>query len=341
LSRVLTGGESLTPALIERFYEQLPTATLYNMYGPTETTVAVTGRSHTAESLETYTRIGGPKCNTRVYVLDDGCEPVPVGVVGELHVGGVQVARGYAGRPSLTAERFIPDPFRRENLGGRLYRTGDLGRWLQDGTIEFLGRRDDQVKVRGYRIELGEIVARLTEHPHVREATVLAREKAPGDKQLVAYWVGAEEAEDISVEALRTHLIEVLPEYMVPAAYVRLESLPLLSSGKVDARALPMPQAGAYAMRGYEAPVGETETALSKIWSEVLGVGRIGRHDHFFELGGHSLLATKLVVRINEQTGTAIALRDVFETPVLSGLAARILQTQLAQFDTDELGALI
>jgi amino acid adenylation domain-containing protein len=335
LSRVPTGGESLAPTLIKSFYERLPRAALYHMYGPTEATVAVTGCHVTGDDVSRARQIGGPKANTRVYVLDDAGEPVPVGVPGELCIGGAQIARGYVGRPAMTAERFTPDPFTAA-AGDRLYRTGDLCRWRQDGTIEFLGRDDDQVKVRGFRIELGEIEARLTEHPQVDQAVLVASEGAQGDTRLVAYWVGGA----VSVERLRAHLTDLLPEHMVPAAYVRLESLPMLPSGKVDRRALPAVRADAFIERPFEAPIGETEAMLAALWSELLRAERVGRQDHFFELGGHSLLATKLIVRINAETGANLSVKDLFDSPVLSSLAARILDAQLARFDPQELAAL-
>ncbi|HVH13547.1 MAG TPA: amino acid adenylation domain-containing protein, partial [Longimicrobium sp.] len=237
LTRVLSGGESLSPALIERFYERLPNATLYHMYGPTETTVAVTGGSARPQALNGRVPIGRPVPGSRAYVLDAHGEPVPAGVAGELYIGGAQVARGYQGRPDQTAERFVADPFGGEP-GARLYRTGDLVRWRADGVLEFLGRTDHQVKVRGFRVEPGEIEARLMEHPLVREAVVLVREDAPGEKRLVAYVVAGE---PLGAEALRTHVSETLPDYMVPAAFVRLDRFPLSPTGKVDREALPAP----------------------------------------------------------------------------------------------------
>jgi amino acid adenylation domain-containing protein len=332
--RVLCGGEPLSPGLARRFYERLPHATLHNLYGPSEAAVAVTTRVPDVE--EPRVTIGRPAANMRVHVLDAAGEPVPVGVAGELYIGGVQLARGYLDRPELTAERFVPDRLGGEP-GARVYRTGDLGRWLADGTIEFLGRNDFQVKVRGYRIEPGEVEARLLEHAEVREATVLAREDAAGDKRLVAYYVGGA---GVGAEGLRAHLAERLPEYMVPAAYVQLESLPLTPSGKLDRRALPAPEGDAYARRAYDPPESETEAALAEIWLEVLGVERVGRHDHFFELGGHSLLASRLARRIKQHMEVDVALRDVFEKPVLSMLAQHVLDAQLAQFDPEALAHL-
>ncbi|HEX8695266.1 MAG TPA: amino acid adenylation domain-containing protein, partial [Longimicrobium sp.] len=309
---LVLAGDVVTQALVERW---APGRRLFNAYGPTEATVwATVQECRTGAAGEPG--IGRPIANARVYVLDEAGEPAPVGVAGELCVGGAGVARGYLGRPGLTAERFVADPFGGEP-GARLYRTGDLARWRADGTVEFLGRKDFQVKVRGFRVEPGEVEARLLEHPAVREGVVLARGDGPGEKRLVAYYTG----EAVEAEALRAHLAERLPEHMVPAAYVRLEALPLSPSGKVDRRALPAPEGGAYASRAYEAPVGEVETALAEIWAEVLGVERVGRRDHFFELGGHSLLAVRVVSRVREALGVEAALGAVFERPVLADFA--------------------
>ena len=270
--------------------------------------------------------IGKPIANTQIYILDEYGEPVPAGVAGELYIGGAGVARGYLNRPELTAERFLADPFATE-AGARMYKTGDLGRWLAEGTIEFLGRNDFQVKIRGFRIELGEIEARLATHSAVREAVVIAREDTPGDKRLVAYYtaVGTSEQEGaiVGAEELRRGLSAKLPEYMVPAAYVRLESLPLTASGKLDRRALPAPEGEAYAVRGYEAPQGEMETKLAGIWAEVLKIERVGRHDNFFELGGHSLLAVTLIERMR-RIGLQMDVRALFATPTLAELAATV-----------------
>ncbi|HVG45404.1 MAG TPA: phosphopantetheine-binding protein, partial [Longimicrobium sp.] len=261
-------------------------------------------------------------------------EPVPVGVAGELFIGGVAVARGYLGRPRLTAERFVPDPF--GEPGARLYRTGDLCRWLADGTLEYVGRTDFQVKVRGFRVEPGEIEARLAEHASVREAVVLALDGGAGGKRLVAYFVG----EALESEALRAHLSEQLPEYMVPAAFVRLEQLPLTPNGKLDRRALPAPEGDDHAAREYEAPVGKVEQALAGIWAELLGVERVGRGDDFFMLGGHSLLAVQMISRVRQVMEVELALGAVFEKPVLSALADQILDLRLARFDPETLARL-
>ncbi|HEU0301538.1 MAG TPA: amino acid adenylation domain-containing protein, partial [Longimicrobium sp.] len=322
LTRVFSGGEAMPPLAVRRLHERLPWAAMYNFYGPSEAAVAVRHRTVAEDAARVQIPIGRPVANTRVYLLDERGEPVPLGVAGEIHIGGRQVARGYLGRPALTAERFGPDPFSAEP-GARLYRTGDLGRWGADGALEFLGRNDFQVKVRGHRVELGEIEARLREHPAVREATVLAREEAPGDQRLVAYYVGSGEDREVEAEALRTHLADRLPGYMVPAAYVRLRAMPVTPSGKVDRRALPAPEGDAYARRAYEAPSGEREAKLAEVWAEVLGVERVGRHDNFFELGGHSLLVVKLVERMRRH-GLHADIRALFTTSTLAELAAAV-----------------
>ncbi len=231
--------------------------------------------------------------------------------MGELHIGGTGVARGYLNRPELTAERFLNDPFAAEP-GARMYRTGDLGRWLPDGNIEFLGRNDFQVKIRGFRIELGEIEARLTEHPGIHTAVVLAREDQPGDKRLVAYYVTEAEQDEPDLDALRSHLAGTLAEYMVPAAYVRLPALPLTPNGKLDRNALPAPDAGAYSVQDYEPPQGDTEILLATLFAEVLKCERVGRHDNFFELGGHSLSAVQLISRIRHALQLEVRVAEIF-----------------------------
>ena len=256
---------------------------------------------------------------SHAYILDAHGEPLPVGVPGELYIGGAGVARGYLNRPELTAERFLHDPFNPVS-GARMYRTGDLGRWLPDGTIAFLGRNDDQVKIRGFRIELGEIEARLAGIAGVREAVVLAREDAPGARRLVAYLTGDVPA----AETLRAHLAAALPDYMVPAAYVALDALPLTPNGKLDRRALPAPQADAFSTAAYEAPLPGLEQIVAELWSELLGLPRIGRHDNFFTLGGHSLLAVQLISRLRARLGVELALAELFAHPTLAALAGRV-----------------
>jgi amino acid adenylation domain-containing protein len=339
LRLVALGGEPFRPDKLAELPEPRPA--FVNTFGPTECSGCMLFHRASPE-LSSYgdgpVPLGKPIANSRIYVLDGAGEPAPVGVVGELYIGGVQVGRGYHGRPGLTAERFVPDPFS-GRPGARLYRTGDLGRWRPDGSIEFAGRNDFQVKVRGFRVELGEIEARLREHAAVHEAVVVAREGSAGDQRLVAYWVGDEAG--AGAEALRRHVGERLPEYMVPAAYIHLERFPTTPSGKLDRRALPSPEGDAYARREYEAPAGELEEALAEIWSEVLGVERVGRQDQFFELGGHSLLVVRVVSRVRQLLGVELELGAVFEHPVLASLAERILDMQLIQFDPEELARLV
>ncbi|APD37190.1 non-ribosomal peptide synthetase [Burkholderia pseudomallei] len=338
----LVGGE----AIGEGMWSELASAssrTYYNVYGPTECTVDATLARITAEHAP---HIGGPLANVRAYVLNERLSPAPVGVRGELYIGGAGVARGYLNRPELTRERFIDDPF---VAGGRLYRTGDLARWRTDGSLEYLGRNDFQVKIRGFRIELGEIEAQLAKVTGVCEVVVLARDSASEvhdsatehatpnalspspetstataaatatEKRLVAYYTG-----DADVAALRAQAAQHLPSYMVPSAYVRLDAWPLTPNGKLDRRALPAPADDAYARAEYEAPRGAKEEALAAIWRELLHVERVSRHDNFFELGGHSLLAVQLVSRLRQALSVEVALGTVFDAPVLSALAERL-----------------
>ncbi|MER8931231.1 amino acid adenylation domain-containing protein, partial [Mesorhizobium sp. M0859] len=327
LKYLLSGGEaSDVPSFLRLLREEGPVR-LIHCYGPTETTTFATVCEISAID-ETFGRIpiGRPIANTRVYLLDGHGGPVPFGAVGELYIGGAGVARGYLNRPELTAERFIASPFVE---GDRLYRSGDLGRYLPDGNLEFLGRNDEQVKIRGFRIEPGEIAARLCEHELVGDAVVVARADRTGDKHLIAYVVCGPEAGsdgDDGVElagGLRAHLGALLPDYMVPAAFVQLAALPLTPNGKLDRQALPAPDDDAYAHAAYEAPQGAVETALAEIWAELLGVERVGRHDNFFELGGHSLLAVQLLSRaLDLELNFSAA--DLFQAPVLKELASKI-----------------
>ncbi|HEX9940248.1 MAG TPA: amino acid adenylation domain-containing protein, partial [Longimicrobium sp.] len=319
LAQVVCSGEALPAAVARRFRALLPGVALHNVYGPSEAATATAALHCVADDARATIPIGRPVANTRVYLLDGAGEPVPRGVAGELYVGGTGVARGYCGHPGLTAERFVPDPH--GEPGARLYRTGDLGRWRPDGTLDFLGRNDFQVKVRGFRVELGEIEARIAAYPGVREAAVVARQDVEGDTRLVAYLVGADLVE---ADALRASLAERLPEHMVPAAYVRLEAFPLTPNGKLDRGALPAPEGDAYARRGYEAPASETEQVLAEIWSEVLGVEQAGRGDNFFELGGHSLLAVRVISRVRQLLGVEVPLVELFRSPVLAELARAV-----------------
>ncbi|HYH82092.1 MAG TPA: amino acid adenylation domain-containing protein, partial [Longimicrobium sp.] len=322
LRLVIFGGEALEMASLRPWYalraEDRPR--LVNMYGITETTVHVTFRPLGVADLDGGSAIGAAIPDLRLYVLDARLRPVPAGVPGELHVGGAGLARGYLGRPGLTAERFVPDPF--GGGGGRLYRTGDRVRWSADGELEFVGRVDEQVKIRGFRIEPGEIEAALAAHPEVRETVVLAREDAPGDRRLVAYVVPRDGA-DANPSELRAHLAGRLPDYMVPSAFVVLDGLPLTPNGKVDRRALPAPDAarpGAGA--GYLAPRTWAEEVLAGIWAQVLGVERVGVHYNFFELGGDSILSIQVVSRARA-AGLRITPRQLFESPTAAELAGR------------------
>ncbi|HEX5870654.1 MAG TPA: amino acid adenylation domain-containing protein, partial [Longimicrobium sp.] len=312
LATLVVGGEACTAELVSRWGGD---RRFVNVYGPTESTVRVSAQ--VCVPGPAAPSIGGPLANTRLYVLDGAGEPAPVGVPGELHVGGVQLARGYLGRAALTAERFVPDPFGAE-AGGRMYRTGDRVRWTADGTLEYLGRLDAQVKIRGYRIELGEVDAVLRRHAAVRDCAVVAREDVPGDRRLVAYVVGS-----VDADALRAHLRLSLPEYMVPVAFVAMDELPLNANGKLDRRALPAPDFSGAEDR-YAAPRTPTEEVLAGIWAELLRLERVGVNDDFFALGGHSLLATRLAWRMGEVFGTQLSVRAVLEAPTVAQLAARV-----------------
>ncbi|MDB4952370.1 MAG: sypC, partial [Gemmatimonadetes bacterium] len=317
---VVLVGEAVQPRKLMELPEPRPA--LVNLYGPTECSGIVAFHRldpDPARYLDRPVPAGRPIPNGRIYILDRGGSPVPVGVAGELHIGGTPVGNGYQNRPGQTAERFVADPFGGEP-GARLYRTGDRARWRADGTIEFLGRMDFQVKVRGYRVEPGEVEARLAAHPAVREAVVLVREDGPGEARLVAYWLG----EAVEPEVLRAHLAQALPPYMVPAAYVRMEQWPLTPNRKLDRRALPAPEGGAVAVRAYEAPVGHVEQALAAIWAQVLRVERVGRWDGFFDLGGHSLLAVQVISRVRQTLRVEAGLRDLFTCPVLADFAREL-----------------
>ncbi|MDX2093988.1 MAG: amino acid adenylation domain-containing protein, partial [Kofleriaceae bacterium] len=316
LRMLLMGGDVVDPQVVRRM--RAHARKVVHCYGPTETTTfATTYEVGEVDAGCARLPIGRPIGNTQVYVLDAHQQPVPIGVIGELYIGGDGVARGYLNQPALTAERFLADPFRGEP-SARMYRTGDLARYLPDGNLEFLGRNDHQVKIRGYRIELGEIEAVVAAHASVREVTVLAREDQPGDKVLVAYVVGRDGAPDL--EALRTHTSASLPGYMVPSTFVVLEAFPLTRNGKLDRKALPAPDA-MQSKRAYEAPQGALEELLAQIWRELLRLEQVGRNDNFFELGGHSLLAIRLLAQLRRR-GWTVEVRTLFATPSLGALAA-------------------
>jgi amino acid adenylation domain-containing protein len=333
LRTLLTGGERLY-----RYPNPALPFELVNNYGPTENTVvASSGLVRSGQQAEVTPAIGHPVANNQIYILDPYMHPVPLGVAGELCIGGDSLARGYLNRPELTAEAFIPNPFpspggdarRAREGGGRLYRTGDLARYRSDGNIEFLGRTDRQVKIRGFRIELGEIEAVLTQHPAVRETVALAREDTPGDKRVVAYVV-ASDGEEPSVQDLRGFLGERLPGYMIPAAFVMLEELPLTPNGKMDRRALPAPKGTRPGLeQTYVAPRTPGEEALAGIWGEVLGLEQVGVYDNFFELGGHSLLATQVISRVRYAFQVELPVRALFEAPTVAALGQVVLELQM------------
>lgn len=316
----ISGGEALRPELVKLFQEKF-SATLLNTYGPTEATV----QSAWADGLEDGESIpiGRPVANTQLYVLDENFEPVPVGAGGELYIGGAGVARGYLNRPELTAEKFVPNPF---SAGGgeRLYRTGDLVKWRNDGQLDFVGRTDHQVKLRGYRIELGEIETALESHPQVKQAVVMVREDQPGIKRLVAYIIKPAEG-TLSTSALREHLRERLPDYMIPAAWVELEELPLSPNGKVDRKALPEPE-GRWISDEQVRPRNVTEEILVGLWEAVLKQDTVSIEANFFDLGGHSLLAMQLISRIRKAFSVELPLRVLFESPTVVSMAEHIRQ---------------
>jgi acyl-coenzyme A synthetase/AMP-(fatty) acid ligase len=336
LKRVFCGGEALPVNLRDQFLN-VSSANLFNLYGPTEACIDTT---FWACSLEQHrpAPIGSPIANTHIYILDENLNPLPIGGAGELHIGGAGLARGYLNRTDLTAEKFIPDPFSTE-AGARLYKTGDLARYLVDGNIEFLGRIDSQVKIRGFRIEPGEIEAVLGQHDAVGQAVVLAREDTPYDssaavitgKRLVAYVVPSRGRAPTSNE-LRNFLRGKLPEYMLPSAFVFLDSWPLTPNGKLDRNALPAPdQSRPDLVESYVVPRTPVEELIAGIWAEVLNVEKIGIHDNFFELGGHSLLATKAVARLGKMCPRELPLRSLFENPTVAGLAAKMERLQMEQ----------
>jgi amino acid adenylation domain-containing protein len=316
--QIVCSGEELPRDLVVMAHDKLPGAAVHNLYGPTEAAVDVSW--HACRRGESGpVPIGGPIANVELHVLDAHLRPVPVGVPGEVYLGGVGLGRGYHGQPALTAERWVPDPAPR-TPGARLYRTGDLGRWRPDGEIEYLGRLDFQVKLRGLRIELGEIDAALRDHADVADAVCALRQDAPAGARIVAYVVVRGATPTAAV--LRTWLGERLPDYMVPTAWVFLAALPLSPAGKVDRRALPAPQVDRVAER--VAPRdGDEETVLA-IWREVLGRDDLGMTDDFFEVGGHSLVATRVMTRLRERAGVTLPLRVLFQHPTAEALAAAL-----------------
>jgi acyl-CoA synthetase (AMP-forming)/AMP-acid ligase II/acyl carrier protein len=340
LRRVIVSGEALSGELARRFQARLGAAgvELHNLYGPTEAAVDVTWWPAGAETGARPVPIGRPIANTRIHLLDTAGRETPVGVASELCIGGIQLARGYWGRPDLTAERFVPDPLGAEP-GGRLYRTGDLARRLPDGTVDFLGRLDHQIKLRGVRIELGEVEAALLACPGVREA--VAGVRGTGAEARLAAWVVPSPGGTVDVSVLRETLGRRLPALHVPSLFAVLPALPLTPNGKTDRKALPDPEgAGRPAGVPWAAPRTPVEETLAGIWQDLLGVERIGIDDHFFDLGGHSLLATRLMARVRDVFAVNLPLSALFETtPTIAGLAQAMARFQVGQADEDDLAS--
>jgi amino acid adenylation domain-containing protein len=329
LKHVLCSGEALTTPLVKLFRTKLPHVALHNLYGPTEAAIDVTYWSDLEKDADLeIVPIGAPVSNTQIYIRSASGQLSPIGVPGEICIGGVQVARGYLNQPQLTKEKFIADPYSKE-VNAKLYRTGDQGRWLADGNIEYLGRIDDQVKIRGYRIELGEIEQVLLQNENVMQAVVLARADKQGTKRLTAYVVMDEAA--YHKQDLQNYLGERLPEYMVPRLWVRLESLPLTPNGKTDKRALP--EAESSHEESYTAPQTQTEKQLAKIWEELLGIEKIGTSDNFFELGGHSLLAMRVISQVRRELNKELKIRDLFVYPVIADLAKQLEEEEITAAD--------
>ncbi|HET9032643.1 MAG TPA: amino acid adenylation domain-containing protein [Dokdonella sp.] len=321
LEQLLIGGEALSVTHVRRALAVLPATTIINGYGPTEcTTFAATWPIPLDLPADTVSiPIGRPIADTRLYILNASGEPVPVGVIGELHIGGAGVARGYLGRPELTAERFVSDPF--GEPGARMYRTGDLARWLAQGVVEFIGRADGQVKIRGFRIETAEVEIALARHPAVRAAAVIAREDRPGQKRLIAYHVDNGE---VAPAQLRDFLARTLPEFMLPAQFVRIDALPLTANGKLDRRALPVPDSARPDLAvAFAPPLGATEQRICAVFADLVGIDEVGRDDNFFDLGGNSLLAVRAVSRLDDVAG-ALSITDFFRGPNARALAVII-----------------
>ncbi|WP_336078727.1 condensation domain-containing protein, partial [Paenibacillus sp. 203] len=328
LRHVFASGEALPPQHVARFQRlvsSLAGAKLVNLYGPTEATVDVSYFDCEPDEKYGVIPIGKPIQNIRLYIVKEGTEQLqPIGVAGELCIGGVGVARGYLNRPELTAEKFVADPFAGGEAGyERMYRTGDLARWMPDGNIEYLGRIDHQVKIRGYRIELGEIESQLLQVESVREAVVTARADETGQKQMVAYYVAGQE---MGASELRSELGRELPSYMVPSYFVQLEQMPLSPNGKIDRKALPAPEGSLQSGADYVAPRTWVEVKLAHIWQDVLGLTQVGVKENFFEIGGHSLRATTLASKIHKELNKPLPLRSIFEAPTIEQLAVVLEQ---------------
>ena len=324
----LSGGEALRTDVARKLVRRV--ASMWNVYGPTETTIWSSARPVVgADERSMVEPVGGPLANTQIYVLDEYLQPVPVGFAGEICIAGDGLARGYLHHTGLTAERFVASPFA---YGQRLYRTGDRACQRFDGTLEFLGRVDQQLKIRGFRIEAGEIETALLSHHEVGQAVVAVREREPGDARLIAYLVATASATLPASEELRAHLRVSLPEYMIPAHFVELAALPLTPNGKLDRNALPMPEDQSQSRGEYVAPRTATEALLAEIWAEVLGLERVGIHDNFFELGGHSLLTMKIVAQIFERTQVSLPVWTIFQLPSIAALAQSMEQPSADEY---------
>lgn len=325
IKRVFCGGEALPSSLQNKFFEVLPASSLYNLYGPTEAAVDVIHWACVQDSDHQKVPIGTPIANTQIYILDAQLNPVPIGTSGELHIGGIQVARGYLNRSDLTAERFILDPFSDQD-GARLYKTGDLARYLPDGTIEFLGRMDHQVKIRGFRIELGEIEIVLGGHPDVQQAEVIAYEYAAGDESLIAFFSADRQDENLA-EELRFYLKKKLPVYMIPSDFILLDEMPRLPNGKTDRKALNSTIQSRRLTENYVDPFTRVEKILAEMWRKILHIDRVGIRNNFFNLGGHSLLATQLISRIRDQYKVNLTMADLYSSGTIEKLAKKIERT--------------
>ncbi|MBC7910680.1 MAG: amino acid adenylation domain-containing protein, partial [Pyrinomonadaceae bacterium] len=334
LRQLLVGGDAVPPELIEEMHQAIPSAQVTVLYGPTEAAMVCASSSVAREQKLLHQLVGRPMSNTVIRLLDQQGNLVPVGIDGELCIGGASVARGYLNRLELTAQKFAPDPFSKD-ASARLYRTGDLGRYLSDGTIIFTGRSDEQVKVRGFRIELGEIESALKEHEGIRECIALTREDTPGDKRLIAYLVAATpEGSTLNTSELRGFLKARVPEYMLPSAFVFLEQLPLTPNGKVDKKALPAPDLERPELEtAFVPPETPTEQRLAVIWTGLLGINRVGLFDNYFELGGDSLLATRLASQIRKVFEVELPLKDLFQHPTLAELSAIIEEAVMTQME--------
>ena len=333
--KILCGGEALTPELATELLTRC--SSVWNMYGPTETTIW--SSIYKVETVNGQIPIGRPIGNTQLYILDRNQQPLPIGVPGELYIGGDGLARGYLNRGELTDERFVADPFSPET-GKRLYKTGDLARWRPDGNIEIHGRLDHQVKVRGFRIELGEIEAAIKQHSAVRDTVVVVQENDSGDKQLVGYVV-EERQSSPAADELRNFLRRKLPDYMIPAAIVVLDAFPLTPNGKLDRSALPRPDQVGSALETYKPPRTPAEETVATIWADVLKVERVGIHDNFFDLGGHSLLATKVISRVRATFHIDLPLRSLFQAPTVAELVAVITENQAKKLDDEALDRML